>query len=189
LKKIKNENSKKTKKMANELFFGEVWIDADKLKFEYAKLPVKADGILVARTRLPINKSQENDLLKEIISAAVLANTGASVYLIPRIKRPDGSGYLPGPDAIVNGQLFEFKVVTGTIRRIEDRFRESRTQGENVYIRIVNPEITRQDVIRKLTGIINDKRYTGGYEGTIVFTVGTGRNEKTYFLKIKDLKR
>jgi len=40
---------------------------------------------------------------------------GSSVTLIPRIKRPDGKGFLPGPDAIVNGSFFEFKTVTGKI--------------------------------------------------------------------------
>jgi len=54
---------------------------------------------------------------------------GSSVTLIPRIKRPDGKGFLPGPDAIVNGLFFEFKTVTGRMDKIGARFRESRTQG------------------------------------------------------------
>jgi len=54
---------------------------------------------------------------------------GASVTLIPRIKRPDGKGFLPGPDAIVNGSFFEFKTVTGKMNKIGRRFAESRIQS------------------------------------------------------------
>ena len=187
--KRRQENAEKTKEIADKLFPNEIWGDADKIEFAYAELPDKTDGILVAKSRLPINKSQENDLLKEITSAVVLTSMGASVFLIPRLKRPDGSGDMPGPDAIVNGELFEFKVVTGTLKRFEDRFRESRLQGKNVYIRIENPGITRQDVVRKLISIVNDKKYTGGYQGNVVFTVGKEKSEKIYSIRIKNLKR
>ena len=187
--KKRQENIKKTKRTANKLFPNEIWSNVNKIKFVYAELPDKTDGILVAKSRLPVNKSQENDLLKEIISAVVLTSMGASVYLIPRLKRPDGSGDMPGPDAIVNGELFEFKVITGTIKKLEERFRESRVQGKNVYMRIENAGITRQDVIRKLISVVNDKKYTGGYKGHVIFSMGNERNERTYFIKIRDLKR
>ena len=181
-------NLEKTKQTAKELLPNEIWDDVNNLKLNYVKIPDNTKGIFVGKARLPVNKSQENDFLKEVISASVLTSMGASVYLIPRIEKAAG-GHISGPDAIVNGELVEFKVITGSIKKLEERFRESRTQSQNVYIRVETPGITRQDVIRKLISVINDEKYTGGYKGYVVFTLGSGREEKTYFQKIKELKR
>lgn len=183
------QNIQQTQETAGELFPNETWDSTDKLKLKYEQLPGNLEGIKIARSRFPVNKSQEKELIKELLSAKVLKNKGASVYLIPKMKRPDGSGEMPGPDAIVNGKLFEFKTITGRIGKVEKHFRDSRKQGGNVYICVVDPKITRNDVIRKLSGIINSNDYTGGFKGDVVFTIGTEKYEKTYFLKIKDLKR
>ena len=183
------QNIEKTAKTANDTFPNETWIEADKIKLNHVKLPDNADGILVAVTRLPMNQQEEIDFLKEIKSAIILKNKGACVRLIPRIKRLDGKGNLPGPDAIVNGLFFEFKTVTGKIKKVGKRFTESREQGENVYIRVDNPCHTKAGVLRCLVGTINHKDYKGGYKGNIVFTVGSEEQEKTYFIKIKDLKK
>jgi hypothetical protein len=183
------QNREKTTKTAIDTFPNETWVDAGKIKLIHVKLPDNADGIMVAKSRLPINQQEELDFLKEIKSAIILKNRGASISLIPRIKRLDGKGNLPGPDAIVNGLLFEFKTVTGKIKKVGKRFTESREQGENVYIRVDNPCHTKAGVLRCLSGTINHKGYKGGYKGLIVFTVGSGEQKKTYFLKIKDLKK
>jgi len=175
--------------VAKKEFPDETWVRADNLKLHHVNMPQSATGILVARSRLPINKQEELDFLKEIKSAIILKDLGASVTLIPRIKRPDGKGFLPGPDAIVNGSLFEFKTVTGKINKVGRRFAESRIQGNNVYIRVENPRHTKAGVVRELVGLINDKNYSGGYKGNVVFTIGTGREEKTYFYRIRDLKK
>ena len=170
-------------------FPNETWIGIDKLKLKHISIPKDTAGILVAKSRLPINKQEELDFLKEIISATKLINLGSCVTLIPRIKRPDGKGFLPGPDAIVNGSLFEFKTVTGKINKVGRRFSESRLQGNNVYIRVENPRHTKAGVVKELIGLINDKNYSGGYKGIVVFTIGTGQEERTYFYRIKDLKK
>ena len=141
-------------KTANEMFPNETWVSAESLKLHHAAIPKNAAGIKIAKGKLPINQQEELDLLNEIKSAIVLKGTGASVILIPRIRRLDGKGFLPGSDAIVNGSLFEFKTV-----------------------------------IKSLVRIINNKDYEGGYKGNIIFTVGSDLNEKTYFFKIKDLKK
>jgi len=173
---------------AKKEFPDETWLRTDNLKLNYVTMPKDAAGIFVAKSRLPINKQEELDFLKEIISAAKLIELGASVTLIPRIKRPDGKGFLPGPDAIVNGSFFEFKTVTGKINKVGRRFAESRIQGNNVYIRVENPKHTKEGVMRELARLINDKNYRGGYEGNIAFTIGTGLEEKTYFHRIEELK-
>jgi len=174
---------------AKKEFPNETWIKTDNLKLNHVTMPENAAEILVAKSRLPINIQEELDFLKEIVSATKLKELGASVTLIPRIKRPDGKGFLPGPDAIVNGSFFEFKTVTGKINKVGRRFAESRIQGNNIYIRVENPRHTKTGVVKELVGLINDKNYKGGYEGNVVFTIGTGLEEKTYFYRIKDLKK
>ena len=105
---------------------------------------------------------------------------------MPKMKTADGS-YIHGPDALVNGTLYEFKTITGSIDKVERRFRESREQGQNVFIRVMNPDISRQSVIRKMYNIVNDPNYTGGFEGDLIFSVKQGGDELLYHMKIKDL--
>jgi len=183
------KNIAANKAAAKKVFPNETWIAVDKLKLDHVSMPKDVAGVLVARSRLPINMQEELDFLKEIISATKLTNLGSCVTLIPRIKRPDGKGFLPGPDAIVNGSFFEFKTVTGKINKVGRRFAESRIQGNNVYIRVENPRHTKAGVVKELIGLINDKNYSGGYKGIVVFTIGTEQDERTYFYKIKDLKK
>jgi len=183
------KNAAANEAVARKKFPDETWIRTDNLKLDNVTLPKDAAGILVAKSRLPINEQEELDFLKEIISAIILAKLGASVTLIPRIKRPDGKGFLPGPDAIVNGKLYEFKTVTGRLDKIGARFRDSRAQGNNVYIRVENPKLTKSRVVRYMAGFINNPNYQGGYKGSLILTFGIGNSEKTYFYKICDFKK
>jgi hypothetical protein len=152
------------------------------------ELPKNLEGVSIAKSKFPMNKSDEETLLKEAKQAEILAGKGASINLIPKMKDATGRN-IPGPDAIVNGRYFEFKTITGGIRKVEKHFRDSRKQGGNVYIRIENPSITRSDVIKKLVGVVGDPKYDGGFKGHLVFTIGQEKEERTYFMKIKDLKR
>jgi len=174
--------------VAKKEFPNETWVETDNLKLNHVSIPKDATGILVAKSKLPINKQEELDFLKEVISATKLKKLGLSVTLIPRIKRPDDKGFLPGPDAIVNGLLFEFKTVTGKLNKVGRRFKYSRKQGDNVYIRIENEKHTKTGVVQYLVRLINNSKYKGGYKGNVILTVGTGPKEKTYFFKIKDFK-
>ena len=126
LARTKNEtlqqNIEKTVKAANAMFPNETWVDADSLKLHHVAIPKNVAGIKIAKGKLPINKQEELDILKEIKSAIVLKGTGASVTLIPRIRRPDGKGFLPGPDAIVNGTLYESKTYKASCGEIFGRF-------------------------------------------------------------------
>jgi SPP1 gp7 family putative phage head morphogenesis protein len=188
----RKRNARKTNEAVKKAFPNEKWVSADALKFKYKgedfDLPAGIDLIYVAQSRLTGLKDDERVLAKEIRQGGILEEKGNSVYLLPKLRAPNGS-FISGPDAIVNGQLFEFKTVTGTIDKVERRFRESRSQGQNVYIRVTNPSITRNNVIKKLIGVVNDPKYTGGFQGHLVFTVGQGKSERTYFINIKDLKR
>ena len=170
-------------------FSNEIWISAENIKLNHTEMPKNADGIIVARSRLPKNLQEELDFIKEIKSAILLMKYGASVTLIPRIKRPDGKGFLPGPDAIVNGTFYEFKEVTGGIDKIGARFNDSRKQSNNVYIRIANPKITKQHTMKYMSKLINGRDYNGGYHGNVIFTFETGIEQQTYFFRISDFKK
>ena len=64
---------------------------------------------------------------------------------------------------------------------------DSREQENNVYIRVANPNLTKQHVFGYFSNLVNDKNYKGGYKGNIIFSFGD--EEKTYFFKIKDFKK
>jgi hypothetical protein len=186
------ENVRKTEDAAKRIFPHEKWVNAVSIKFKYQgedlDLPIGIENIKVARSRLTHLKNDEQILAKEIKQGKILAEKGASVYLLPKLKSPDGK-YIPGPDALVNGVLFEFKTVTGSIDKVESRFRESREQGQNVFIRILNPDISRQNVIQKMYNVVNDPKYTGGFKGDFVFSIKHGKFESIHYAKINDFKR
>ena len=102
------------------------------------------------------------------------------------MKGPDGK-YLPGPDAFVNGVLFEFKNITGGLDRVEIRFRQSRDQCKNVFLKIDNPDISKGQVVSKIKAVLNNPLYKGGTKGNLI--VYLSQTRKTYFMHIKDLKK
>lgn len=192
------ENVKKNEAVAQAAFPKERWVNASTAKLgtgaEY-EMPKNADRIMVAQSRLSPSKGRtsisDNDartLAKELRQGGVLTNKGASVFILPKMRGADGK-FLSGPDALVNGSLYEFKTITGSIRRVETRFRESRDQGQNVYIRVMNPDITRGDVIQKLHGVVNGTGYTGGFKGNLIFSVREGNFDHVYYARISDLKK
>ena len=64
-----------------------------------------------------------------------------------------------------------------------------REQGENVFIRVMNPNITSSDVIRKIYGVVNGSHYTGGFKGNMIFSVRQGNFETLHYTRIGDLKK
>ena len=193
-----SENIQKNETAAKSTFPNEQWIKAASIKLAQEgpdfEIPNGIDNIKVAKSRVMPSKNHssisDNDakiLVKEIRQAKVLTDRGASVFILPKIKGADGRE-ISGPDALVNGTLYEFKTITGGIDKVERRFRESREQGQNVFIRVLNPDISRQSVIRKMYNVVNDPKYTGGFQGDFIFSVKQGRDEIIYHMKIKDLK-
>jgi len=190
-------NTQKNKAAAKKLFPKEHWVSASSIKFiqtgpDYA-IPQNLENIKIAKSRIipargkrHISDNDARTLAKEIRQAKVLTNEGASVFILPKARDAQGRD-IPGPDALVNGVLYEFKTVTGSIKRFETRYRESREQGNNVYIRILNPDITRNNVIQKMYSIINDTNYTGGYTGNMIFSFTNESIETLHYIKIKDL--
>ena len=194
-----SENIQKIEAAAKSTFPNEQWVDAQSIKLAQEgsdfKIPNGIDNIKVAKSRVTPSKNHssisDNDartLAKEIRQAKVLTDKGASVFILPKNKGADDRE-ISGPDALVNGSLFEFKTITGSIKRVETRFRESREQGQNVFIRVINLSITRNDVIQKMLNIVNSPEYTGGFKGILIFSVLQGSIENLYYIKIRDLKR
>jgi hypothetical protein len=181
------KNAVANKAIAKKYFPNETWVRSNSIRFQHEQMPDGAEGIIIAKSKLPTNPTEEHDLVKEIKSAAILKKHGSSVTLIPRVKDPITGKFLPGPDAIVDGTLFEFKEVTGGKKKIGVRFMESRRQGNNVYIRVANPDLTKRKVFDYFGKFVNNKDYQGGYKGNIIFSFGD--EERTYFFKIKDFKK
>jgi hypothetical protein len=61
----------------------------------------------------------------------------------------------------VDGAVFEFKTVTGNIRKVAENYKVARKKSENVFLKI-DALLTRQSVTRRLSGVIRDKGYTSG---------------------------
>jgi len=99
---------------------------------KYTKCLVIPKGVKVAESRMPTNKEQFEILQKELRQAEILEKLGNSVYLIP-----EQSGYKIRPkDAVVNGDLFEFRTVKGNPDTFQWEFRYAKKKGAdtNVYI-------------------------------------------------------
>jgi hypothetical protein len=183
------KNTHKTKVAAKKAFPHEKWVKVEFIQLKYKdeefQIPQDIKNIKVARSRITGKKGDERILAKEIRQAKILTDKGASVFLLPKIKDHKGN-YIKGPDALVNGVLFEFKTITGNIDRIESNFRASRKQGENVFLKIDNANISKKEVIQKIINIMRDPKYTGGTKGNLILYIS--QSGKTYFMKIKDLK-
>jgi len=175
--------------IAKREFPNEIWVNASCIKFKNIGdefiLPKGINRILVARSRLTRIKNDERILAKEIRQGKILIDNGASVYLLPKLKDSNGKN-IPGPDAIVNGILFEFKTITGHLDRIEAHFRDSRKQCENIFLKIDNILISKNCVLSKIGRILHDKTYKGGVNGYLILYLS--QDDQTYFYKIDSLK-
>jgi hypothetical protein len=94
---------------AKKTFPHEKWVKAESIRFKHKgeefQIPEGIENIKVARSRITGKKGDERTLAKEIRQGKILADRGASVFLIPKIKYYDGRN-IPGPDAFLNGVLF-----------------------------------------------------------------------------------
>jgi hypothetical protein len=139
------------------------------------------ERIFIAEGREPKSKNQRQILDKELVQARILAAQGSTVYLLPEVLDPENIG-VKYPDAVVDGFVMEFKTITGNIRQIEERFKESMKKAESVFLKI-DSGLSRHEVSRKLAGIIAQKGYRGGLV-IVYFT----RTAELFRWNIDDLK-
>jgi hypothetical protein len=140
---------------------------------KYIKGLIIPENVKVAESRLPVNSEQRAILRKELRQAEILARLGNSVYLIP-----EHAAYGERPkDAVVNGQLFEFKTVTGNPETFQWEFRYAKKKGAdtNVYINIIS-DISKEEARRRIWLVL---RRHPGYTGEIIISLDNGK--KTYF--------
>jgi hypothetical protein len=169
-KRQREENAKKAKAAADQLFPGEKWKTIE-------------DGIFLSPRR-PIGK--KTNFKDEKHDALILALLGSIVYLLPEERSIPGKKY----DAIVNGERFEFKNVKGaSTLTLRDQFFRSRSQAPNVFINLEKSNLAKHQIIATLYGARNSPEYAkynrfGG--GKIVLKI-RGQTSLTY-LNVDDLK-
>jgi hypothetical protein len=186
---MNKEIAERTEKVAKKSYPDEKWIDASLVEFENKGkgigIPSDIKGVKIAESRLTGEKNDERALSREIKQAKILADKGDSIYLLPKAKDANGKE-TSGPDAILNGIPYELKTVEGSIKKVERRFRESREQCENVYLRVTDKQITKEEVVSKIHGVLNDPTYTGEAKGwLLVHFDGTNETYKYYIGRLK----
>jgi len=140
-------NAKKAYQAANILYPHEKW-------------ELLEAGIFIAKSRMPRSAEQINTLEKELRQARVLIERGSTIYLLPENPR-HGEKQKKFPDAIVDGNIMEFKTITGSLRQVEVRYKEARAKATFIFIKI-DAQISRHEFTRKLSGYIKRKGFTGG---------------------------
>jgi len=127
-------------------------------------------GVKIAESRIPRSYDQQEILRKELRQAEILAKIGNSVFLIP-----ENTGYKIRPkDAVINGQLFEFRNITGNEKTLEWQFRDAKKKGSdtNVYIN-VDSNINRHEAQRRIGNVL--RRHLE-YTGKIILSFNNGDN-------------
>jgi hypothetical protein len=118
----------------------------------YSRGLIIPENVKVAESKIPISADQRNVLRKELQQAEILAKLGNSVYIIP-----EHIGYKIRPkDAVVNGELFEFRTVTGNAKTFEWEFRDAKKKGNdtNVYINVLS-NISKDEARRRVKLVLD----------------------------------
>jgi hypothetical protein len=90
------KNTKNAQELAFSLFPDEQWVNIDQ-------------RIFMAASRAPRSDRQAEILNQELSQARILATLGHIVFLLPEL----GPHKTKHPDAIVDGFIMEFKIVSG----------------------------------------------------------------------------
>ena len=140
------KNAEKTKRMAIGLYPQEIW--------EFLE-----NDIYIAKSRIPRSTEQINTLKKELRQARILSARGSTIYLLPETQA--GIKNIKYPDAIVDGNVMEFKTITGSIRQVEARYKEARIKTTCIFM-LIDSDLSKHAFTRKLSGYIRRKGLTGG---------------------------
>jgi len=136
----------------------------------YTKKIVLPENVRIAQSRSNIkNNEQQRTLKKELRQAGILSLMGNSVFLTPEY-----SAYkVRVTDAIVNGVPYEFRNVTGTVKKIEKRFSDAKEKGKavNVYLHI-DTDATINEARRRIGLVL--KRHPE-YSGQIIVSTRDGK--------------
>jgi len=125
----------------------------------YSRGLIIPENVKVAESRIPISADQRKVLRKELKQAEILAKLENSVFIIP-----EQIGYKIRPkDAVVNGELFEFRTVTGNAKTFEWEFRDAKKKGDDVNVFLyVESRISRNETERRIKLVLDrHPEYTG----------------------------
>jgi hypothetical protein len=141
----------------NEQFISE--ISSLHLVNKHCKGLVIPSNVKVAVSRLPFNAVQRSILRKELLQAETLAKLGNAIYLIPEHETYGKKCQ----DAVVNGELFEFKTIIGNARTLEWEFRNAKKKGADVNVFIqIESAISKNEARRKIGLVLeNHPEYIG----------------------------
>jgi hypothetical protein len=167
----REENAKKAKEAAEQLFPDEKWEEKEK-------------GIYQSPHRPTGKKTNYADELRD---AQILRDLGSTVYLAPEQRNREGKKY----DAIVNGQKMEFKNQHGaSVLTLKDHFLDSREQAPNVFINLEKSPLNRRQIMSTLYAARNSedyakksKRFSGG---RIILKINGQKN--LVYLNVDDLE-
>jgi hypothetical protein len=167
----RQENAKKAKEAADELFPGEKWKQ------------VEGEERIYLSPRRPVGK--KSNYKDELRDAQILRDLGGTVYLSSEKRDDPGKKY----DAIVNGQKFEFKNVHGKENALIHQFLRSRSQAPNVFINLEGSNLTKREIMTALYGARNSPEYEdyNVFSGGKIVLKIKGQTNLIY-LNVDDLK-
>jgi ribosomal protein L31 len=139
----------------------------------YTKKIVLPENVRVAVSRVNIKSNEEQRTLrKELRQAGILSRRGNSVFLTP--EKPEFGVRVT--DGVVNGLPYEFRNVTGTVKKIEKRFGNAKEKGNavNVFLNLENNASINE--ARRRIGLVLGRHPE--YTGKIIVSTREG---KVYF--------
>jgi len=126
----------------------------------WTKKLILPENVRVAEARIKIKSNeQQRTLKKELYQAGILSRKGNSVFLTPEF-----SAYkVRVTDAVVNGVPYEFRNITGTVRKIEQRFGEAKKKGNSVNVFLnIEVNISIYEIRRRISLVlVRHPEYTG----------------------------
>lgn len=117
-------------------------------------------NVRLAKSRIPINKGEQERLIKELRQASILSSVdNTSVFLTPE----PGKYKQQSPDAVVNGLPFEFRNVTGKDEKVERRFSQAKEKGDNLNVYLnIDTGINEAETRRRIALVLDrHPEYTG----------------------------
>jgi len=136
----------------------------------YTKKIVLPENVKIAQSRVIIKSNEQQRILrKELRQAGILSRMGNSVYLTPEYS----TYKVRVTDAVVNGVPFEFRTVTGTVKKIEKRFGEAKEKGiaVNVYLHLASNAAINE--ARRRIGLVLERHPE--YSGKIIVSTKDGK--------------
>jgi len=147
----------------------------------YTKKLTLPENVRVAASRVNIKSNEEKRTLrKELRQAGILSRMGNSVFLTP--EKPKFGVRVT--DGIINGLPYEFRNVTGKVRRIETRFRDAKRKGDKVNVFMnIEPNVSHNEARRRIGLVLGSHPE---YTGKIIASLGNGK--RIYFWDSKGFR-